>query len=187
MTLPGDHRLRVLVSQLQRHRPADPAESVHRGAMLALSETAAPFSADQYQPGHFTASGLVISATANRVLLIRHPTLGRWLQPGGHVDPEDATVLDAALREVREETGLAPDFDPTPADLDVHRIPARGTRAEHWHYDVRFIGTLAGLPEIGGGEGIAGEWCDLATALDRAGDSGLARLLSKAAGAGLLR
>jgi 8-oxo-dGTP pyrophosphatase MutT (NUDIX family) len=40
-----------------------------------------------------------------RLGLIAHPRLRRWLVPGGHVEV-DETQAAAALREVREETGL---------------------------------------------------------------------------------
>lgn len=41
-----------------------------------------------------------------QVLLHRHARLGRWLPPGGHVEPGELPD-DAARREVLEETGLA--------------------------------------------------------------------------------
>ncbi len=41
----------------------------------------------------------------DRVLLLLHPKLGRWLPPGGHVEPNELPD-DAAVREVEEETGL---------------------------------------------------------------------------------
>ncbi len=180
-------RLRMLFDQLNGHRPLDRTEALHRDAMLELCLSPAPFSSAQFDPGHFTASALVISTTVHQVLLIQHPTLGRWLQPGGHIDPDDATVLAAAIREVREETGFQPEFDSPLADVDVHRIPARGHRAAHDHYDVRFVGRVAGTPPIAGAEGIVGEWFELAEAVQRASDSGLVRLLTKAAQGGLLR
>lgn len=40
-----------------------------------------------------------------RVLLLLHPKLGRWLPPGGHVEPNELPD-DAAVREVEEETGV---------------------------------------------------------------------------------
>jgi 8-oxo-dGTP diphosphatase len=40
-----------------------------------------------------------------RLLLVRHAKLGKWLPPGGHIEP-DETPDEAVLREVREETGL---------------------------------------------------------------------------------
>ncbi|MEP6963752.1 MAG: NUDIX hydrolase, partial [Acidobacteriota bacterium] len=70
-----------------------------------------------------------------------HKRLNRWLQMGGHIEPGDRTLLDAALREAREESGLE-GVRPLSAaifDLDVHAIPARKDEPEHFHYDVRFL------------------------------------------------
>jgi 8-oxo-dGTP pyrophosphatase MutT (NUDIX family) len=103
----------------------------------------APFSRDQFTPGHFTASAVVLSPDQDALLLIHHTRLQRWLQPGGHVEPADGDLALAARREVAEETGLlaldAPFGGPGPFDLDVHRIPATGTTPEHLHFDVRFL------------------------------------------------
>lgn len=40
-----------------------------------------------------------------RVLLHRHRKLGRWLPPGGHIEPGELPD-EAAIREVEEETGV---------------------------------------------------------------------------------
>jgi 8-oxo-dGTP pyrophosphatase MutT (NUDIX family) len=39
------------------------------------------------------------------VLLHHHQKLGRWLPPGGHIEPNELPD-EAALREVHEETGI---------------------------------------------------------------------------------
>jgi 8-oxo-dGTP pyrophosphatase MutT (NUDIX family) len=55
---------------------------------------------------HPTSSVFVFSVSDGwRLGLIHHPRLGKWMLPGGHVEA-DETVAEAALREVREETGL---------------------------------------------------------------------------------
>jgi ADP-ribose pyrophosphatase YjhB (NUDIX family) len=41
----------------------------------------------------------------DRTLLLLHRKLGIWLPPGGHIDPHELPDI-AALREVKEETGL---------------------------------------------------------------------------------
>ena len=56
--------------------------------------------------GHLTAGALIVSRQTGCVLLLKHKQLGKWLQPGGHVEASDASVLDAAFREAREETGI---------------------------------------------------------------------------------
>jgi ADP-ribose pyrophosphatase YjhB (NUDIX family) len=52
---------------------------------------------------HFTVAVFVVHE--GRVLLHFHPKIGRWLPPGGHVEPNELPD-DAAVREVEEETGV---------------------------------------------------------------------------------
>jgi len=90
--------------------------------------------------GHLTASAWVVDPARTRVLLTHHRKLDLWVQLGGHADGE-ADLLAAALREVREESGLTRvrAVSAEIFDVDRHRIPARKTEPEHWHFDVRFL------------------------------------------------
>ena len=91
------------------------------------------------EPGHVTGSAWLVDAAGKRVLLTHHRKLGRWLQLGGHSDG-DPDPLAVALREAREESGLAVRaLDHAIFDLDVHRIPARGREPAHLHFDTRFL------------------------------------------------
>ena len=74
---------------------------------LDLARSSDPTDRDRFVPGHFTASGFVVSPDGSSLLLIHHRRLDRWLQPGGHIDPEDASPIAAAAREVTEETGVS--------------------------------------------------------------------------------
>lgn len=88
---------------------------------------------------HFTGSVWLVSADGERVLLMHHRKLDRWLQPGGHADG-DTDLARVALREAEEETGLAGlHVDGGIFDIDRHRIAARGNEPEHWHYDLRYV------------------------------------------------
>ncbi|MGH3772953.1 MAG: NUDIX hydrolase [Pseudonocardiaceae bacterium] len=64
---------------------------------------------------HATASVFLFARADNawHVGLIRHPRLGKWMLPGGHVEA-DENPAEAALREVAEETGLAARLLPGP-------------------------------------------------------------------------
>jgi len=126
---------------------------------------------------HLTASMVVLDPQRAAVLLVHHNATGKWVFPGGHVDP-DEYAADAALREVEEETGITAQlFDTsTPihlpgmirlaspwitAEIPAPAKPQRpGKPAEpaHTHIDALFIGTAdstagdltAALDEVGG-------------------------------------
>jgi coenzyme F420-0:L-glutamate ligase len=90
-------------------------------------------------PGHLTASALVLDPSRQAVLLTLHPRVGLWLQLGGHCEEGDNTVLDAAAREAREESGIGSlSFDPLPLSLDVHPITC-SLGVPTRHFDVKFL------------------------------------------------
>ena len=94
---------------------------------------------------HLTTSAIVLDASLDKVLLTLHAKAGRWLQFGGHFEPEDDTVLAAATREAREESGVASlQLDPRIVQLHRHELhaPAFGRCAEH--LDIRFAGVVDG-------------------------------------------
>jgi 8-oxo-dGTP pyrophosphatase MutT (NUDIX family) len=103
-----------------------------------------------HAPGHFTGSALVCDRSLERVALLHHRKLNKWLQFGGHADG-DPELARVALKEAEEESGLQRlmylEFEealgqsahPLPFDLDIHAIPARGDDPEHLHYDVRYL------------------------------------------------
>lgn len=99
-----------------------------------------PYSRSTKQ-GHITASGLVIKD--DKVLLILHPFIKQWFQPGGHIDDGEPPI-DTAIREVYEETGIlceSIEGQSNPIDIDLHEIPANPKKGEsaHLHIDLLFI------------------------------------------------
>jgi 8-oxo-dGTP diphosphatase len=59
-----------------------------------------------------TFSVAIFARNAGQVLLIRHKRLGTWLPVGGELEPGE-TPLEAARRELFEETGFVGTFTPT--------------------------------------------------------------------------
>jgi 8-oxo-dGTP pyrophosphatase MutT (NUDIX family) len=139
-----------LLDMLDRYESRHPDERAVAWRIRALVAEHADCFDRTCRPGHVTASAWVTTLDRQRVLLVHHRKLDRWLQPGGHADGQ-SDVGAAALREAIEESGLAElrlaDHGelPTPLDLDVHVIPARyaadGQLLEdaHEHHDVRFL------------------------------------------------
>jgi 8-oxo-dGTP pyrophosphatase MutT (NUDIX family) len=175
-----------LLGLLARHTPADAKERKDLASMTAAAaDLDEPFSREQ-QPAHFTGSAVVVDPAGARVCLVLHAKLERWLQPGGHCEPQDAGDLEAtALREAREETGLDVELHltaPRPLDVDAHVIPAKGAEPQHMHLDVRYL-VVAKNPdalEHDPNESSGAQWLSWDEALSRADDGALKRMLGKA-------
>ena len=95
--------------------------------------------------GHITAGCLVFNAE-KKVLMVHHNIYKKYFAPSGHVDPEDKTIYDGALREVAEETGIesetvlqwAQDIS-IPIYIDTHYIPENPKKNESEHYHTEFL------------------------------------------------
>jgi 8-oxo-dGTP pyrophosphatase MutT (NUDIX family) len=144
-----------------------------------LRDAAAPFSREHYDPGHVTASAVVLSPESGSVVLVFHERLERWLQPGGHIEPGDRTLAGAARREVQEETGLDVLLDaPCLVGLDVHEIPATQDEPAHLHYDLMFCFTAADTTITGGDSRAA--WCGVGQLREYGVDGPLLRGVERA-------
>lgn len=92
---------------------------------------------------HFCVSVYVINPNNRTFLLINHKKLGKWVQPGGHIelneDPEEA-----AIRETLEETGIAIKLigQRMPRNQDFIRplaIQKNIIKPEHMHIDIVYM------------------------------------------------
>lgn len=102
----------------------------------------------------FTATLYILSKEGEKVLLIKHPKLGKWLPPGGHMEKGELPH-ETALREAMEETGYLTELIlqenvwvkewnaesfPRPYMCLVEEIPAWKERAPHQHVDFIYLG-----------------------------------------------
>lgn len=159
----NDSREALLLEQLLGFSPAQGVDIRHLEAMRNLASSGLPsLSRDNFSPGHFTASAFVLSSARDQLLLIRHRKLGLWLQPGGHIESTDRDVLSAAMREVREETGLSEVIVESPLfDLDVHQIPAWQDTPAHLHHDIRVLLIARSLQVEGADDAAEARWFSL--------------------------
>ena len=156
---------------LRRRAPVDEREAA---AIVrfddALAHLARPFDQDA-DPTHVTSSAIVVGPAG--VLLLRHKRLGIWVQPGGHLEP-DEDLAAAGLREAVEETGLDLSHPADGARL-VHVDVHPGGRG-HTHLDVRWLLAGDGVPAPPPGESPDVAWFGWEAAIERA-DPGLAGAL----------
>ncbi len=112
----------------------------------------------------FTATTFVVQG--GRTLLIYHKKIRMWLPPGGHIHPNELPC-DAAVREVREETGLEVELLSPPSEIGPVRVLAQPVcilleRIEegHEHIDLIYFGRAVGgelIPCVQETEGC--RWC----------------------------
>jgi 8-oxo-dGTP pyrophosphatase MutT (NUDIX family) len=175
-------------SLLAAYAPTDAVEQRFKPRMLALlADEPRALWRDVFSPGHFTGSALVMSHRCDKVLLMKHKFIGRWMQFGGHADGV-SDLAYVALREASEESGFPQDsFTPCGGvfDIDIHPIAANPEKGEpaHEHFDVRILLQLDdSLPLPPNPEALTLCWLPLDQAATlAAGERGLLRMLAKLA------
>jgi 8-oxo-dGTP pyrophosphatase MutT (NUDIX family) len=97
---------------------------------------------------HVTVGALL--TRGEEILLVGHLAYGIPLQPGGHLEPADTTLIDAAVRELVEETGIDPAsvvaVSQEPVYVEFGLVPARPQKdePEHFHLDLGYAFTTTG-------------------------------------------
>lgn len=166
---------------LRAYQPIDAEElTTHRYALDLARDKPQCCDRSHYTPGHFTVSGLVLNPD-RELLIIWHPKLNHWLQPGGHIEPIDETLHDAASREVREETGvrvLHPEHDGI-FDIDVHPIPEHENSPAHVHVDLRFLYATHAFSLRPTLEQLDARWCPLVQIAEISADTSMHRVANK--------
>jgi ADP-ribose pyrophosphatase YjhB (NUDIX family) len=96
----------------------------------------------------FTATTFVVHE--GRTLLLLHRKLGQWFPPGGHIDSHELPD-QAALREVREESGLEVELLSQGSMLGrVHVLPQpycillEDISPDHQHIDLIYFARVCG-------------------------------------------
>ena len=169
---PEVSRRRLLDARLEGDRAAE------RDRVLDLLDVHGVSLADRTTaPGHLTGSALVVDAAGERVVVLLHTKLRRWLQPGGHADG-DHELAGVALKEATEETGIEGLRVLVPAvDHDVHEVDHGDDLGLHLHLDLRFVVVAPEDARIRGNhESLDLRWVDLDELVELADEEGLVRL-----------
>ncbi|MEZ2370163.1 NUDIX hydrolase [Arthrobacter sp. RCC_34] len=105
-------------------KPLSPSEESEQAEFLAALDQGADVLSRHPLPSHLTASAFILDAAQEHVLLVFHGKGRFWVQPGGHLESGDAGILEAALREATEETGLRAEqlSGLRVVDLDHHQL-----------------------------------------------------------------
>jgi len=143
MNEPNNSENKLVLGILAAHVCTDEKERIDVAAITRFALSEVHIFGKTNVRGHITGSALIVDHQG-RTLLTFHRKLQRWLQLGGHSNPDETNPAQTAMREAREESGLTDlvfdsTFGATPFDIDVHTIPARKAEAEHLHLDFRYL------------------------------------------------
>ncbi|TFC05011.1 NUDIX domain-containing protein [Cryobacterium mannosilyticum] len=130
----------AIQTSLTEWLPADPAQTLLRTEYASFVRAGGGGALDRDGGAeHLTASCFVFTPDLRQVLLCFHRKGQFWVQLGGHIESADLSVAAAALREAREEGGIAELRSLGDAPIDVHRH-ALSSRFGHCttHWDVGF-------------------------------------------------
>lgn len=133
----------VIAHTVRTYLESHPNEIGPLADALQLLDSSGDFASRKSFPMHATVGALLVRSD-DEILLVEHRAYGILLQPGGHLEPTDTTLIDAALRELIEETGIDPSrvaaVSGRPVYIEYGPVPARPDKDEpvHHHLDIGY-------------------------------------------------
>jgi len=91
--------------EIEKYRPCNEQEQRDQAVILAFMDENPDAFLRTNLIAHMTASAWVVNPERTKVLMVYHKIYDSWSWTGGHADGEE-NLLQVALREVREETGV---------------------------------------------------------------------------------
>ena len=134
----------MLREHITDYEPYNEQEMRGRQIMLHIIDSCDDYLLRSNETAHFTASAWVVNHDRSKVLLIHHNIYNAWTWTGGHAGGED-NLLQTALREVREETGLNNIKPVSKGIFSIEIIPVSGHIksgsyvSSHLHLNVTYL------------------------------------------------
>ncbi len=91
--------------EIEKYIPYNEQEISDKELMLEYINTFDDVLTRENKMCHFTASNWIVNKDRTKILMIYHKIYKSWAWTGGHADG-DSDLLNVALKEAREETGL---------------------------------------------------------------------------------
>lgn len=134
----------MLREQIEKYIPFNEQEMRDRQVMLRIMDSCDDYLLRSNETAHFTASAWIVNRSRSKVLLVYHNIYNSWTWTGGHADGEE-NLLQTALREVREETGLNNIKSVSREIFSIEIIPVSGHIksgryvSSHLHLNVTYL------------------------------------------------
>ena len=133
-----------IVEEIKKYRPCNEQEQRDKAVILAFLENNEDAFLRSNLLAHMTASSWIVNPERTKTLMVYHNIYDSWSWIGGHADGE-TDLLSVALREAREETGIAHvrPVSPEIFSLEVLTVDGHEKRGEyvpsHLHLNVTYL------------------------------------------------
>ena len=129
-----------LLKKLYNYHPFDESERTALEQTIAFVKNRADCFERSCPEGHLTGSAWVENFDGTKFLLDYHKKLKFWVQLGGHPEHGEHDILQVALREAKEESGLKSIvcLKPEIFDISVYWFNS-GEEPPHYHFDINFL------------------------------------------------
>ncbi len=94
-----------LKEKIEKYIPYNEQEENDKKVMIKYISDFDNILTRQNEYGHFTSSAFVINKKRTKILMIYHKIYNSWAWTGGHSDG-DSNLLNVAIKEAKEETGI---------------------------------------------------------------------------------
>ncbi|MDD3336851.1 MAG: NUDIX hydrolase [Eubacteriales bacterium] len=133
-----------LTEALRLYTPYNEQEANDQAVMLQLLLTQPDLFERKNQTAHFSASSWLLNKSHDKALMVYHNLYRSWSWTGGHADG-DRDLLAVALREAKEETGLA-ELRPLSEEIfSLEILPVNGHEKKgvyvpsHLHLNITYL------------------------------------------------
>ena len=133
-----------IVEEIEKYRPCNEQEQRDKAVILAFLENNEDAFLRSNLIAHMTASSWIVNPERTKTLMVYHNIYDSWSWTGGHADGE-TDLLSVALREAREETGIAHvrPVSPEIFSLEVLTVDGHEKRGayvpSHLHLNVTYL------------------------------------------------
>ena len=133
-----------IVEEIEKYRPCNEQEQRDKAVILAFLENNEDAFLRSNLLAHMTASSWIVNPERTKTLMVYHNIYDSWSWTGGHADGE-TDLLSVALREAREETGIAHvrPVSPEIFSLEVLTVDGHEKRGayvpSHLHMNVTYL------------------------------------------------
>ena len=94
-----------LKEKIEKYIPYNEQEENDKKLMIKYISDFDNILTRQNEYGHFTSSAFVLNKERTKILMIYHKIYNSWAWTGGHSDG-DSNLLNVAIKEAKEETGI---------------------------------------------------------------------------------